>query len=91
MRPERLELPTLGSEDRCSIQLSYGRSASIFSYLTSTAQGSIAFGDVLGFSMAFTDERALIDELPGSASRVSRLPSPRLVRESGAPLAIPGI
>ena len=25
MRPERLELPTLGSEDRCSIQLSYGR------------------------------------------------------------------
>jgi hypothetical protein len=22
--PERLELPTLGSEDRCSIQLSYG-------------------------------------------------------------------
>jgi hypothetical protein len=25
MRPERLELPTLGSEDRCSVQLSYGR------------------------------------------------------------------
>ena len=25
VRPERLELPTLGSEDRCSIQLSYGR------------------------------------------------------------------
>src|SRR3954454_3057992 len=24
-RPERFELPTLGSEDRCSIQLSYGR------------------------------------------------------------------
>ena len=26
-RPERFELPTLGSEDRCSIQLSYGRCA----------------------------------------------------------------
>ena len=25
VRPERLELPTLGSEDQCSIQLSYGR------------------------------------------------------------------
>ena len=25
VRPERLELPTLGSEGRCSIQLSYGR------------------------------------------------------------------
>ena len=25
LRPERLELPTPGSEDRCSIQLSYGR------------------------------------------------------------------
>ena len=25
VRPERLELPALGSEDRCSIQLSYGR------------------------------------------------------------------
>ena len=25
MRPERLELPTLCSEGRCSIQLSYGR------------------------------------------------------------------
>ncbi len=25
VRPERFELPTLGSEDRCSIQLSYGR------------------------------------------------------------------
>jgi hypothetical protein len=24
-RPERFELPALGSEDRCSIQLSYGR------------------------------------------------------------------
>ena len=24
-RPERFELPTLGSEDRCSVQLSYGR------------------------------------------------------------------
>src|SRR5579883_3513216 len=24
-RPERFELPTLGSEDRCSIRLSYGR------------------------------------------------------------------
>ena len=26
VRPERLELPTLCSEGRCSIQLSYGRS-----------------------------------------------------------------
>jgi hypothetical protein len=25
VRPERLELPTLCSEGRCSIQLSYGR------------------------------------------------------------------
>ena len=25
VRPEGLEPPTLGSEDRCSIQLSYGR------------------------------------------------------------------
>ena len=29
IRPERLELPTLGSEDRCSIQLSYGRVSGI--------------------------------------------------------------
>ena len=26
MRPERLELPTACSEDKCSVQLSYGRS-----------------------------------------------------------------
>jgi hypothetical protein len=30
VRPERLELPTLCSEGRCSIQLSYGRTQGIF-------------------------------------------------------------
>jgi hypothetical protein len=30
VRPERFELPTLGSEDRCSIQLSYGRTGCVF-------------------------------------------------------------
>ena len=30
VRPERLELPTLCSEGRCSIQLSYGRSQRSF-------------------------------------------------------------
>jgi hypothetical protein len=30
VRPERLELPTLCSEGRCSIQLSYGRSQTSF-------------------------------------------------------------
>jgi hypothetical protein len=29
VRPERLELPTLCSEGRCSIQLSYGRKSKI--------------------------------------------------------------
>ena len=29
VRPERLELPTLCSEGRCSIQLSYGRTKNI--------------------------------------------------------------
>ena len=32
-RPERLELPTLWFEARCSIQLSYGRTAMILHYL----------------------------------------------------------
>ncbi len=31
VHPERFELPTLGSEDRCSIQLSYGCIKSLFS------------------------------------------------------------
>ena len=30
VRPERLELPTLCSEGRCSIQLSYGRGQKVF-------------------------------------------------------------
>lgn len=37
MRPERLELPTACSEDKCSVQLSYGRNcnyAVIIVYVT---------------------------------------------------------
>jgi hypothetical protein len=30
VRPERLELPTLCSEGRCSIQLSYGRTTTFY-------------------------------------------------------------
>jgi hypothetical protein len=34
-RPERLELPTLWFEARCSIQLSYGRTIKILHHLDS--------------------------------------------------------
>ena len=35
VRPEGFEPPTLGSEDRCSIQLSYGRTMSYTNVLDS--------------------------------------------------------
>ena len=39
-RPERLELPTLWFEARCSIQLSYGRAANRLTYTPSSSKRS---------------------------------------------------
>jgi hypothetical protein len=39
-RPERLELPTLWFEARCSIQLSYGRAANRLTYSPSSSKRS---------------------------------------------------
>ena len=39
-RPERLELPTLWFEARCSIQLSYGRAANRLTYTPSPSKRS---------------------------------------------------
>src|SRR6266568_2905432 len=44
VRPERLELPTLCSEGRCSIQLSYGRLAEIHSTAKRGAELATAVG-----------------------------------------------
>jgi hypothetical protein len=38
VRPERLELPTLCSEGRCSIQLSYGRVGIFYGKLVRSAR-----------------------------------------------------
>jgi hypothetical protein len=42
-RPERFELPTLGSEDRCSIQLSYGRCAALLARSAGAEEAGRAF------------------------------------------------
>ena len=46
-RPERLELPTLWFEARCSIQLSYGRAKTIISPASpyATLRARLAFDD----------------------------------------------
>src|SRR5258708_17942585 len=43
-RPERLELPTLWFEARCSIQLSYGRTIKILHHLASFSTFSVLHG-----------------------------------------------
>ena len=61
MRPERLELPTACSEDKCSVQLSYGRSfnsAVIIVYVAAKKSGWFRNGSCM-HSVAFTISRRL--------------------------------
>lgn len=44
-RPKRLELLTVGLENRCSIQLSYGRTSVQYPIATALASGIACMGD----------------------------------------------
>jgi hypothetical protein len=64
VRPERLELPTLCSEGRCSIRLSYGRAGFILRH----GEGKGTLGNRLEFYCAWDQQPALSeDESPATA------------------------
>ena len=76
--PERLEPPTLGSEDRCSIQLSYGRTVLIFFLVGMLRAGALRLGFRLRrwgrlYADRMTVKEAVITSRPGDAFKAAKI------------------
>ena len=82
-RPERFEPPTLGSVDRCSIQLSYGRGSYKSKFSKTSGEGGIRTLDTLRYT-----------RLAGARLRPTRPPPQRTLQVAkvggGAGIRTPG-